>query len=317
MASLTLDQLRDRVRGKVITPDDPDYDEARTVYNAMIDRRPRVVVRATTTADVAAAVDFARENGLAVAIRGGGHSVPGFGTVDDGVVIDLIQMQQVTVDPSKKTARAQGGATWGVFNDATNAHGLATTGGIISTTGVGGLTLGGGIGYLSRGAGLSCDNLISAEVVTADGRTVTASERENEDLFWALRGGGGNFGVATTLEYRLHPVANIYGGAMFFELKDGRSILEWYRGFIGSAPEEFGGFPAFQIAPPLPFIPENRHGDTFIAFVSCWAGPVEQGEGVLKPIRDVAPVVAEMIGPMPYPMLNSAFDQWGDASLDF
>jgi FAD/FMN-containing dehydrogenase len=308
MGTSTLEQLRARVRGQVITPDDADYEEARKVYNAMIDRRPRVVVRCTSTNDVAATVDFARENGLDLAVRGGSHSVPGFGTVDDGVVADLSPMSDVTVDPSKRTARAQGGVTWGIFNDATNAHGLATTGGIISTTGIGGLTLGGGIGYLSRGFGLSCDNLLSAEVVTADGRTIKASERENEDLFWALRGGGGNFGVVTSFEYQLHPVKDIYGGPMLFELDDARALLEWYRDFIATAPEEFGGFPGWQIAPPLPFIPESRHGDTFAVFVSCWAGPIEKGEGIVKPIRDVAPVVAEHVGPMPYPAINSAFD---------
>jgi FAD/FMN-containing dehydrogenase len=292
----------------VITRDDPAYDEARAVYNAMIDRRPSVVVRATEAADVVAAVNHARENGLDLAVRGGGHSVPGFGTVDDGVVIDLAGMRAVTVNAGSKTARAQGGATWADFNDATNAHGLATTGGIISTTGVAGLSLGGGIGYLARGAGLSCDNLVSAEVVTADGRTVTASASEHEDLYWALRGGGGNFGVATSLEFQLHPVADIYGGPMFFETSDAGDVLRWYRKFIADAPEEFGGFPAWQIAPPLPFIPEERHGDTFLAFVACWAGPVEQGESMLKPLHDVAPVVAEHVGPMPYPALNSAFD---------
>ncbi len=304
----TVQELRGRTSGQVITQDDPGYDEARAVYNAMIDKRPSVVVRATEAADVVAAVNHARENGLELAVRGGGHSVPGFGTVDDGVVIDLSGMRAVTVDPASETARAQGGATWGDFNDATNAHGLATTGGIISTTGVGGLTLGGGIGYLSRGRGLSCDNLLSAEVVTADGRTLTASEQENEDLFWALRGGGGNFGVATSLEFRLHPVADIYGGPMFFEVDDAADILRWYREFIVDAPEEFGGFPAWQIAPPLPFIPEERHGDTFLAFVGCWAGPIDQGEQMLKPLHDVAPIVAEHVGPMPYPALNSAFD---------
>jgi FAD/FMN-containing dehydrogenase len=304
----TVQELRGRTSGQVITQDDPGYDEARTVYNAMIDKRPSVVVRATESADVVAAVNHARENGLDLAVRGGGHSVPGFGTVDDGVVIDLSGMRAVTVDPASKTARAQGGTTWGDFNDATNAHGLATTGGIISTTGVGGLTLGGGIGYLTRGAGLSCDNLLSAEVVTADGRTLTASEQENEDLFWALRGGGGNFGVASSLEFRLHPVADIYGGPMFFEVDDAADVLRWYREFIVDAPEEFGGFPAWQIAPPLPFIPEERHGDTFLAFVGCWAGPIDQGEQMLKPLHDVAPIVAEHVGPMPYPALNSAFD---------
>jgi FAD/FMN-containing dehydrogenase len=308
MGVVTIDNLSERVSGEVITPNDEGYDEARKVYNAMIDRRPSVVVRCTSTDDVVAAVDFARENGLAVAIRGGGHSVPGFGTADDAVVVDLAGMTDVQVDPEKRTARAQGGATWGIFNDATHAHGLATTGGIISTTGVGGLTLGGGIGYLARGFGLSCDNLVSAEVVTADGRTLTASEHENEDLFWALRGGGGNFGVATALEFRLHPVDTIYGGPMFFEIEDAPTVLRFYRKFIADAPEELGGFPAWQIAPPLPFIPEDRHGEPFLAFVACWAGPVEQGEAALKPLTDVAPVVAEHVGPMPYPALNSAFD---------
>jgi len=307
MAS-TLEDLRAVAEGQVIGPNDADYDEARAVLNGMIDKRPAVVVRAVSVADVAAAIDHARDNDLDLAIRGGGHSVPGFGTVDDGVVIDLSAMRDVTVDTGTRRAKAQGGATWGIFNDATHAHGLATTGGVVSTTGIGGLTLGGGIGYLARGAGLSCDNLVSAEVVTADGRTVTASERENEDLFWALRGGGGNFGVVTSFEYTLHPVDQIYGGPMFFELDAAADILRWYRDFIVDAPEEFGGFPAWQIAPPLPFIPEERHGDTFLAFVACWAGPVEQGESMLKPLHDVAPVVAEHVGAMPYPALNSAFD---------
>jgi FAD/FMN-containing dehydrogenase len=308
VAATSMEGLRDRIRGEVVGPDDAQYEEARQVYNAMIDRRPHAVVRCASTEDVAAAVNYARENGLAVAVRCGGHSVPGFGTADDAVVADLSGMRQVDVDPEARTARAQGGATWGVFNDATHAHGLATTGGIISTTGVGGLTLGGGIGYLSRGAGLSCDNLLSAEVVTADGQTVRASESENDDLFWAIRGGGGNFGVATELEFRLHPVGEIYGGPMFYELEDAGTVLRFYRDFIKDAPEEFGGFPAWQIAPPLPFIPEDRHGEPFLAFVACWAGPVEKGEKMLEPLHDVAPVVAEHVGPMPYPALNSAFD---------
>ncbi len=308
MSAPTIEQLREQVRGQVIAPQDDGYEEARGVYNAMIDRRPAVVVRAANAGDVIAAVNFAREAGIDLAVRGGGHSVPGFGTCDDGVVIDLSGMRGVRVDPGARTARAEGGATWGDFNSATHAFGLATTGGIISTTGVGGLTLGGGIGYLSRGHGLSLDNLISADVVTADGRFLIASERENQDLFWAIRGGGGNFGVLTALEFRLHPVTDIYGGPMFFELSAVGDLLRWYREFIADAPREFGGFPAFQIAPPLPFIPEDRHGDTFIAFVACWAGPIEQGEAMLKSLHDVAPVVAEHVGPMPYPALNGAFD---------
>ena len=274
----------------------------------MIDRRPAFVVRCSGTADVIAAVNFARENELDIAVRGGGHSVPGFGTADDALVIDLSGMRDVQVDPERRTANAQGGATWGIFNDATHAHGLATTGGVVSTTGVGGLTLGGGIGYLARGHGLSCDNLVSAEVVTADGRALTASEQENDDLFWALRGGGGNFGVVTSFEFRLHPVKDVYGGPLFFDLQDAGTVLRAYREFIVDAPEQFGGFPAWQIAPPLPFIPEERHGETMLAFVACWAGPIEDGEKALKPLRDAAPVVAEHVGAMPYPALNSAFD---------
>ncbi|GAC1511178.1 MAG: FAD-binding oxidoreductase [Candidatus Dormibacteraceae bacterium] len=308
MATLTLDKLREQVRGDVIGPENEGYDQARKVYNAMIDRRPSVVVRPVNVGDVMAAVNFARESRLDLAVRGGSHSVPGFGTCDGGVVIDMSRMRSVRVDPAKRTARAEGGATWGDFNAATHAFGLATTGGIISTTGVAGLTLGGGLGYLSRGFGLSCDNLVSADVVTADGRFLIASEKENEDLFWALRGGGGNFGVVTTLEFRVHPVKDIYGGPMFYELKHIRDILAFYREYIADAPEQMGAFPAFQIAPPLPFIPEKRHGEPFIARVACWAGPIDQGEKALKPFHDVAPVMAEHVGPMPYPALNSAFD---------
>jgi FAD/FMN-containing dehydrogenase len=308
MTAPTLDQLREQVRGEVVARGDDGYDEARAVYNAMIDRHPAVVVRAANAGDVMSAVTYAREGGLDLAIRGGGHSVPGFGTCDDGVVIDLVRMRGVRVDPTTRTARAEGGATWGDFNAATHAFGLATTGGIISTTGVGGLTLGGGIGYLARGLGLSIDSLVSADVVTADGQMVVANERQNEDLFWAIRGGGGNFGVATSLEFRLAPVTQIYGGPMFFELDVVGDILRFYREFIAEAPEQFGGFPAFQIAPPLPFIPEDRHGEPFIAFVACWTGPIEEGEAILKPLHDVAPVVAEHVGPMPYPALNAAFD---------
>jgi FAD/FMN-containing dehydrogenase len=305
---VTIQELREKVQGQVISPDDAGYDEARGVGNAMIDKRPAVIVRAMSTEDVATAVNFARYGSFDLAVRGGGHSVPGFGTCDGGVVIDLSLIREVIVDPAKNTARAQGGATWGDFNDATHAYGLATTGGIISTTGVGGLTLGGGIGYLSRGFGLSLDNLVSADVVTADGRSVVASESDNEDLFWALRGGGGNYGVVTSFEFALHPVNDIYGGPMFYEISEAETILRFYRDYIADAPRQMGVFPAFQIAPPLPFIPEDRHGDTFIALVGCWAGPVEQGEAAFKPFHDVAKVVAEHVGPAPYPALNSAFD---------
>ena len=229
-----------------------------------------------------AAVNFARESELDLAVRGGGHSVPGFGTVDDGVVIDLSGMRTFTVDPETRTARAQGGATWGDFNDATHAHGLATTGGVVSTTGVGGLTLGGGIGYLARGFGLSCDNLLSAEVVTADGQSSSRARRRTRISSGPSAAAAGTSASSTSFEFRLHPVKDIYGGPMFFELDDAGDVLRSYREFIADAPEEFGGFPAWQIAPPLPFIPEERHGETFLAFVACWAGPLDEGESVAR-----------------------------------
>jgi len=308
MEQARIDQLREDVRGEVIAPNDDSYDDARRVYNAMIDRRPAVVVRPANTTDVMTAVRCAGENDLPVAVRGGSHSVPGFGTADDAVVIDLSSRRGVRVDPGTQSARAEGGATWGDFDAAAHPFGLATTGGIISTTGVGGLTLGGGIGYLARGFGLSCDNLLSADVVTGDGSFHQASEKDDAELYWAIRGGGGNFGVVTSMEFRVHPVDQIYGGPMFFELEDAKEILKWFREFIVDAPEQFGGFPAFQIAPPLPFIPEERHGEPLCAVVSCWAGPLDQGADVLASVRDVATPVAEMVGPMPYPALNSAFD---------
>jgi FAD/FMN-containing dehydrogenase len=257
---------------------------------------------------VISAVNFARDQGLDLSVRGGGHSAPGFGTNDDGVVIDLSLMRTVYVDPEARTARAGGGATWGDFNYATHAFRLATTGGIVSTTGVAGLTLGGGIGYLTRGYGLSLDNLLSVDVVTADGQYRRASKDENADLFWGLRGGGGNFGVATSLEFQLHPVNDVYVGIFFYELDQAADLLRFFREFIPDAPEAYGAFPAFQVAPPLPFIPEDRHGDTFCAAIVHWAGPLEEGETAMAPFRDLAPRVGEMVGPMPYPALNAAFD---------
>ena len=306
--STTTEALGAAARGRIITEDDADYDDARAVYNAMHDRRPAAVVQCVDAADVMAVVAAARDGGFDLAIRGGGHSVPGFGTVDGGLVIDLSMMNNVRVDPDAKTARVGGGATWGDVDHATYPFGLAAPGGIISTTGVGGLTLGGGIGYLSRGCGLSIDNLISADVVLADGRQVTASDQQNQDLFWALRGGGGNFGVVTSFEFKLHEVGDIVGGPMFFEVDDAAAILEWYRDFIADAPEQLGCFFAWQIAPPLPFIPEDRVGDLFCALVSCWNGPADEADRVLQPLRDVAEVKADGVGLMPFPALNSAFD---------
>ena len=221
-------ELQARIRGEVITGSDKRYDEARRVYNAMIDRRPSVIVRCTGVADVIAAVRAARAAGLDVAVRGGSHSVPGFGTADGAMVVDLGRMKGIRVDPATKTVRAEGGCTWGDFNHATHAFGLATTGGIISTTGIAGLTLGGGIGYLTRGFGLSVDNLLSVDVVLPDGSFITASEKSHPDLFWALRGGGGNFGVVTNFEFRLHPLETIVGGVTFFEPEDAAEVLRAY-----------------------------------------------------------------------------------------
>jgi FAD/FMN-containing dehydrogenase len=308
MGEYTIEDLRGRTRGPVLTSSDEGYEEARKVRNGMIDKHPRVIVQCMNAGDVMAAVGFASTNGLDIAVRGGAHSVPGFGTCDDGVVADLSGIRNVRVDPMAQTARAGGGATWGDLDAATHAFGLATTGGIISTTGIGGLTLGGGIGYLARGLGLSCDNLISADVVTADGRFLIASDKENEDLFWALRGGGGNFGVVTAMEFRLAPVSQVYGGPMFFEMSDAAAVLGGFQEVLRDAPLELGGFPGFQIAPPLPFIPEDRHGDNFVIVVGCWSGSMDRGEREIARLRNLAPVVAEMVGPMPYPALNSAFD---------
>ncbi len=308
MAAPTIDDFRNQIRAQVITAEDSDYDSARAVWNAMSDKHPLAVVRAEQVADVIAAVNFAREADLELSVRGGGHSAPGFGTNDGGLVIDLSLMRHVHVDPQAGTARAGGGATWGDFNYATHAYGLATTGGIVSTTGVAGLTLGGGIGYLTRGYGLALDNLRSVGVVTADGQYRIANAEDNADLFWALRGGSGNFGVATSLEFQVHPLTDVYVGLFFYELDQAANLLRFFRDFITDAPEAYGAFPAFQIAPPLPFIPEQRHGDTFCAAIVHWAGPLEDGESAMTPFRDLAPRVAEMVAPMPYPALNTAFD---------
>jgi FAD/FMN-containing dehydrogenase len=300
--------LRGVVRGEVIEPGDDGYDVHRSVHNAMHDLRPAVIVRCADVADVMATVGYARDAGVDLAVRGGGHSVPGFGTCEGGVVLDTSPMHDVRVDPAKRTARVGGGATWGGLDHATHAFGLATTGGVISTTGVSGLTLGGGIGHLTRSCGLSLDNLLSADVVTADGGMVTANDYQHEDLFWAIRSGGGNFGVVTSLEFQLHEVGDVVGGPMFFDLEDAAAVMEFFREYIATAPEQLGCFFAWQIAPPLHFIPVERHGELLCALVSCWTGPHDEAERVLKPMRDVAPVAAESVEVMPYPTLNSAFD---------
>ncbi len=308
MTPRTIEELHAQVRGQVITPDHDAYDEARAVYNGMHDRHPKVVVRAENDADVMAAVNFAREGGHDLAVRGGSHSVPGYGTCDDGVVLDLSAIRNVRVDPKARTARVGGGAKLGAVDHATNAYGLAVPAGFVSTTGVGGLTLGGGIGYLNRAYGLTCDNLLSADVITAEGRRVTASAEENPDLFWALRGGGGNFGVVTSFEFQLHPVDDIVGGPIFFEYEAAGEVMRTWRDYLEEAPRELGAFFGFHIAPPLPFIPEDRQGDHLCVLVTCWAGDPDQAEGVLEPLLNAGPVVGKHVDRMPYPALQCAFD---------
>lgn len=304
----TIKNLTETTRGPVITASDTAYDDARAVYNGMHDRKPLAIVQCTDSADVMVAIAAARDSGLDLAVRGGGHSVPGFGAIDDGLVIDLSRMNYVQVDPAKKIANVGGGATLGDVDHATYPFGLAAAGGVVSTTGVGGLTLGGGIGYLTRSVGLTIDNLLSADVVLADGRQVTASDYQNEDLFWALRGGGGNFGVVTNFEFQLHEVGDIVGGPMFFEFDDAQAVLECYREYMMYAPESLGCFFGWQIAPPLPFIPEDRVGDLFCVLVPCWNGPHEEAEQVMKPFREAAEVKAELFKIMPFPTLQSLFD---------
>jgi hypothetical protein len=308
MNGLNVDTLRGQVRGQIITPGDAGYDAARAVHNGLIDRRPAAVVRVSQVADVIACVNFARENSLDLAVRGGGHSAPGFGTWDGALVIDFVNTSGVRVDPAARTARSEAGATWADFNHATHAFGLATTGGIVGSTGVSGLTLGGGIGYLDRKYGLSCDNLLSADVVLADGTFLTASNSENEDLFWALRGGGGNFGVVTSLEYRLHPVDLVHVGVVIYSVEHAEPVARFYREQMDTAPEEFGAFLAFHQGPPVPFLPEEWHGKPVCVVVGMWTGDPAEGPARWQPFLDVAPVAGSMVGPMPYPALNSAFD---------
>jgi FAD/FMN-containing dehydrogenase len=295
------------MRGALIQRGDPGYDEARTVYNAMIDKHPALIAQCANVADVIAAVNFARDNDIIVAIRGGGHNGAGLGIVDDGLVIDLSLMNGIHVDPASRTARAEGGALLGDLHHATNAFGLATPSGIISTTGVGGITLGGGLGYLTRQFGLAIDNLLEADVVLADGRFVTASETENSDLFWALRGGGGNFGVVTSFLFRLHPIPNLYAGPMLWPLERSAEVLRWYRDFITQAPEELYGFFAFLTVPAAAPFPEELWNRKMCGVV--WAYTGDALDEVFAPIRaQFGPPALDWVGPISHPALNSMFD---------
>jgi len=295
--------------GDLITPRHPEYDAARALWNGTVDRRPRVVARCRVTADVAAAVRFAREHDLEVAVRGGGHNVAGTASCDDGIVIDLSAMRSVSVDLATTTALVQGGALWGDVDHATQAHGLATTGGIVSHTGVGGLTLGGGIGWLMRKHGLTVDNLVSAEVVTSDGEVITASATDHPDLFWALRGGGGNFGVATSFRFALHPVGpDVVAGPVFWAAEDTTDVLRFYREFAADAPDELGNVVRLGTIPPLPVVDPALHYRPAIAVASCYAGPVEDGERAVRALRSFGTPLVDLVGPTTYVGHQSGID---------
>jgi FAD/FMN-containing dehydrogenase len=292
----------------LIQPNDAGYDEARAVYNAMIDKRPALIARCADVADVQAAIRFGREAGMRTAIRGGGHNAGGLGIVDGGLVIDLAAFKDISVDPVAGTIRAGGGCTWGDVDKAGHEHGLATPAGIISTTGVGGLALGGGVGHLSRKYGLTIDNILSADMVLADGSTVTASAEENEDLYWAIRGGGGNFGVVTSFLFRGHPVHTNFAGPMLWDIDKTPQVMEWYREFITQAPEELNGFLAFIVVPPVDPFPEHLHLKTTCGIVWCYCGDMDKAEEAFRPVRAFEPPALDGVGPLPHPAMQSMFD---------
>src|SRR5215472_4137719 len=309
LGEATVQELREATRAEIFTPGDEGYDEARLAWNGAHDRRPAVIVRCSGPADVIAAVGFARSNDLQIAVRGGGHSVPGFSTTDGGIVIDLGRMSGVRVDPAGRRAYVGGGATWGDVDHETTAHGLATTGGLISTTGVAGLTLGGGIGWLMRKHGLACDNLVGADVVTADGTFVHTSETENPELLRGLRGGGGNFGIVTQLEYQLHPVGPIvYGGPVFFPADASAELLRRFREWQATTPDDVTAVINLTTAPPLPVIPEEWHGKKVAVLLTMSAAPLDEGPALYAALREVAEPVADLLGPMPYTVLQSLID---------
>lgn len=300
--------FKKQITGEIILPQDSNYQEARTIYNAMIDKRPAVIVKCKNVEDVITAVNYARENKLEVSIKSGGHSGPGLALVDDGLVIDLSLMKGIKVDPKNKTVRVEAGCNWGDVDKATHEFGLATVSGIISTTGVGGLTLAGGHGYLTRKYGLTIDNLIGAEVVLADGKFVHANKEENPDMFWALRGGGGNFGVVTSFEYRLHPVKNVVAGPMFWPIEQLKASLKWYRDWLPKMPDDVYAFFLVAEVPAGDPFPKEIHGEKVCGLLWCYTGEKDQFENIIQPARDVAKPLFEFTGEMPYTALQTMFD---------
>ena len=302
-------ELRAQFRGPLLCPGDPGYDEARAVWNGMIDRKPQLIARCLGTADVVAAVNFGRDRGLEISVRGGGHGVGGLAVAEGGLMIDLSLMRAVLVDPVAQVARVQGGALFKDLDREAQAHGLATTGGHVSHTGVGGFITGGGIGWLARKYGLTSDNLIAAEVVTADGRIVTASEDVSADLFWGIRGGGGNFGIVTTFTLRLHDLGTmVVGGLALFPLERGREVLRFFREYVGRMPADLSLVVVSITAPPLPFVPADLQGRKVVGIVACYAGDLEEGMKAVAPIKALEPAV-DLLGPLPYLAQQTLIDE--------
>ncbi|HML22442.1 MAG TPA: FAD-binding oxidoreductase [Aggregatilinea sp.] len=303
--------LQQAMRGQVILPSHPEYDAARRVWNGMIDKYPAMIARCTGVADVIAAVNFAREHNILVAVRGGGHNVAGHATCDGGLVIDLSAMKGIHVDPVKRTARADGGVTWGELDRETQVFGLAAPGGVVSTTGIAGLTLGGGLGWLRRKHGLTIDNLLSVNLVTASGEYLTASENENADLFWGLRGGGGNFGVVTSFEYRLHPVGPMVTLAMpWYPVEDAKELLPKWRDFMQDAPEALSSTAYFWTVPAVPDFPAEYHGKRAVIFGGVYTGPLEEGERITRPLREMGTPFLDLSGHLPWTSIQQGFDQF-------
>jgi FAD/FMN-containing dehydrogenase len=306
----TIEEFGSRLRGELVRPGDAGYDEARGVWNGVIDRRPALIARCKGAADVIEAVNFARENELLLAVRGGGHNVAGLGTVEGGLLIDLSYMKGIEVDAERRTVRAEGGVTLGELDRKTQIFGLATPLGVVSETGIAGLTLNGGLGWLRRKYGLSSDNLISADVVLADGGFVKASEEENEDLFWALRGGGGNFGVVTSFEYRLHPVGpEVMFCFVFYPGDRAREVLRSLNEYMTQAPDEMSPLSFLGRVPRDEAFPKEWHGEPFVAIAAPYAGPIEEGERALRPLRELGEPIADFSGPMPYVEVQKALDE--------
>lgn len=301
--------LAGRLRGELLRPHQTGYEAARRIWNGQIDRRPALIARCSGVADVIEAVNFARGHDLRLAVRGGGHNVAGLAVCDDGLMIDLSPLQGIHVDPTGRTARAQPGVVWGDLDRETQVFGLATPGGFVSTTGIAGLTLGGGFGWLSRKHGLTVDNLLAADVVTADGRFLTVNGEENTDLFWAVRGGGGNFGVITSFQYRLHPVGpTVVAGMVLYPVEQVREVLRFYREFSATAPDGLGTMAILRLAPPAPFLPPEIHGKAVVGIVVCYNGDVAEGEQVVRPLKEFGRPVVDLIGRKPYAVHQTIFD---------